>query len=101
MALTPTAGLSHEEVECTTLKLELDINKATASTCKKHHPFHPKAAPWWNNACSVAASQLKLARGAQTKKTAAVWLKGAVWMARKTWANNLIAHSSIWEVAIW
>ena len=82
VALTPTAGLSHEEVECAALKLELDINEATASTCKKCHPFHPKAAPWWNDACSVAASQLKLARGAQTKKTAAGQLKGTVQMAR-------------------
>ena len=49
----------------------------------------------------MATSQLKLARGVQTKKTAAVQLKGAVQMARWTWANNSIAHSSIWEVAIW
>ena len=82
-------------------ELEIDINEAMASTCQKQQPFHPKAVPWWFKACTHPASQLRLALGMQAKRTAAACLKGAVRAARHTWANHVVTHSDIWEVAVW
>jgi hypothetical protein len=37
----------------------------------------------------------------QAQKTASMRLKGAVWAAKRAWANGVIAQSSLWEVATW
>ena len=97
----PSPRLTRNEVEQAARELETDINEAMASTCQKWWPFHPKAVPWWSDACTHAASQLRLAQGAQAKRTAAACLKGAVRAARCTWANHAVTHSDIWEVAVW
>ena len=99
--LQPSPELTREEVDLAAEELEADINDATALTCWKQRPFHPKAAPWWNKACSHAAAQLRVATSTQSKRTAAACLKGVVRAARHAWANHTVILSDIWEVATW
>ena len=88
-------------METTARDLKDDIDKATAATCHKQRPFHPKAAPWWTEACSQAVLHLRHATDKQARKTASACLKGAVQAAKRTWANGVITRSSLWEVATW
>jgi hypothetical protein len=43
-----------------------DIHETNEEIFCKHCPPHPKASPWWNAACAIAAQNL---RDAQTTET--------------------------------
>jgi hypothetical protein len=94
---SPTA----EEVEKAAAGLIADIQAANKQTFRRRKPFHPKAAPWWNPACAIAAQQLRDARGTEAKGTAQKRLKGAVRAAKRQWADDLIGKSNLWDVASW
>jgi hypothetical protein len=59
---TPTEAEVEEEAAAFTT----DIHRTNEETFRKRRPFHPKASPWWNAACAVAAQNL---RNAQTTET--------------------------------
>ncbi len=61
---------SPQEIDHTVLELAVDINRAMAKACKRCKPFHPKATPWWNEACLVAARSLRTALGTQARNIA-------------------------------
>ena len=56
---TPTEAEIEEEVE----SLMADIQKTNEEIFRKCQPPNPKASPWWNAACAIAAQNL---RNAQT-----------------------------------
>jgi hypothetical protein len=92
---------TEEEVILAAQHLRADIDEAISTTCRKRKPFHPKAAPWWTEACTQATTQLRMATDKQTRKTASLRLKGAVRAAKRAWANGIIAQSGLWEAATW
>ena len=67
----------------------------------KNKPHHPKAAAWWNPACSIATQKMYAAQGTATKATAQVRLKGTVRVAQRRWANDYIEKAQLWKVAGW
>ncbi len=74
LPLTPTA----EEVEQAAAGLFEDIQATNEQTFRRRRPFHPKAAPWLNPACAVAAQNLRTATSTQIRGVAQARLKGTV-----------------------
>jgi len=74
LPFSPTA----EEVELAVVGLISDIQTTNEQTFRRRKPFHPKAVPWWNLACAVAAQNLRNAQGMDQQGTAQKRLKGMV-----------------------
>jgi Endonuclease-reverse transcriptase len=47
-----------EEVEQAAVELFENIQVANENTFRRRRPFHPKAAPWWNDKCAAATRTL-------------------------------------------
>jgi hypothetical protein len=95
--LTP----SPQEVEEAAAALTADICATNEEILKKRRPHHPRASPWWNEACDVAVRNLRDARGTDRRKTAHARLGGAVRTAKRSWADEYIEKAQLWEVAAW
>ena len=52
---TPTKAEIEEEAE----SLMADIQKTNEEIFRKHRPPNPKASPWWNATCAIAAQNLR------------------------------------------
>ncbi len=78
LPLTPTT----KEVEQAAAGFFDDIQSTNEEIFHRHCPFHPKAAPWWNTACVVAAQTLRTARGTAAHGMAQARLKGVVHVAK-------------------
>ncbi len=72
----PTAAqlTSPQEIDHAVLELAVDIDSALAEACRKCKPFHPKATPWWNKACSAATRALRSTLGTQARNIASAQL---------------------------
>ena len=71
---TPTEFEVEEEAAAFTA----DIHSTNEEIFRKRRPPHPKASPWWNTACALAAQNLRDAQTAETKSAAQGKLKGTV-----------------------
>jgi hypothetical protein len=78
-----------------------DIHQTNEEVFRRRKPSHPKAAPWWNAACSVATQQLRDAQTTENKGIAQARLKGTVRAAKRKWADEYIEKAQLWEVATW
>jgi hypothetical protein len=78
-----------------------DIHQTNEEVFRRRKPSHPKAAPWWNTACSVATQQLRDAQTTENKGIAQARLKGTVRAAKRKWADEYIEKAQLWEVAVW
>jgi len=90
-----------EGIERAAAGLIADIQHTNEQLFRRRKPFHPKAAPWWNPACAVAAQTLRNARNTQEKGIAQRRLKGTVRVAKREWANGVIEKTNLWDVAAW
>ena len=97
MPFSPTT----EEVEQAVAGLISDIQGTNENIFHRRHPFHPKAAPWWNSACAIAAQNLHQARSTATKAVASAHFKGTVCIAKCNWANDCIESDELWAVVAW
>jgi hypothetical protein len=85
-----------------------ELQHAFDTACEKHfqHKHVPKAHGhrWWNTGCTAAAEALKSASGSGDKeaiKQANAMLRKVTKMAKREWADNIIAEGQVWEVARW
>ena len=95
--LTPTEAEVEKEAEAFTA----DIHRTNEEIFCKRCPPHPKASPWWNPACALAAHNLREAQTPETKSVAQAKLKGTVRAAKRKWADEYIEKAQLWEVAAW
>ena len=95
--LTPTAAETEEAAR----GFMADIHQVNEEVFRRRRPHHPKASPWWNAACSIAAQNLRNAQNTETRGTAQARLKGTVRAAKRKWANEYIEGAQLWEVAAW
>ena len=93
----PTAAEVEEAAETFTA----DIQQTNEEVLRRRRPPHPKASPWWNAACAIAAHNLRIARTTITRGIAQARLKGTVRAAKRRWADNYIEKAQLWEVAAW
>ena len=94
---TPTEA----EVEEEAAALTADIHSTNKEIFRKRRPPHPKASPWWNAACALAAQNLRNAQTTETRGIAQARLKGTVRVAKRNWADGYIEKAQLWEVAAW
>jgi hypothetical protein len=92
---------SPQEVEEASAALTEDINATNEEVFIQRHPFHPRSSPWWNASCDVAVRNLREAPDPATRKTAHGRLKGTVRSAKRSWADEYIEKTQLWEVAAW
>ena len=71
---TPTEA----EIETEAVAFMADIHKTNEEIFCKRRPSHPKAPPWWNAACALAAQNLCNAQTTETQGIAQARLKGTV-----------------------
>jgi Reverse transcriptase (RNA-dependent DNA polymerase)/Endonuclease-reverse transcriptase len=95
--LTPTEAEVEEEAAAFTA----DIHRTNMEIFRKRRPYHPKASPWWNAACALAAQNLRNARSVETRGIAQARLKGTVRAAKRKWADEYIEKAQLWDVAAW
>ena len=95
--LTPTAA----EVEAAAASFMADVQRTNEETFRKRKPPHPKAAPWWNDACATAVQNFRNAQGTEAKGIAQARLKGTVRAAKRRWADDYIEQAQLWDVAGW
>ena len=98
-ALPPTP--TSKELEQAAAVLARDIHETNKSVLCKRKRFHPKAAQWWNTACTTAVQKLKEMHGTAAKATAQACLKGVVRAAKHAWAEDHIEKTDIWELTDW
>lgn len=55
-----------------------DIHRTNEEIFHKRQPLHPKALPWWNAACAIAAQTLWNAQSIEDQGIAQARLKGTV-----------------------
>ena len=94
---TPTEA----EVKQEAMALTADIHSTNEEIFRKRRPYHPKASPWWNAACALAAQNLRNARTTETRSTAQERLKGTVRTTKRRWADEYIEKAQLWDVAAW
>ena len=92
---------SPDDVETAAAGLTEDIHQTNEEILRRRRPAHPKASPWWNAACAIAAKALQDADEAEACKTAHARLKGTVRAAKRKWAEEYIEKAQLWEVAAW
>ena len=95
--LTPTEANVEEEAVAFTA----DIHSTNEEIFHKRRPHHPKALPWWNATCAMAAQNLCNAQTPETKSAAHTKLKGTVRVVKRRWADKYIEKSKLWEVTAW
>jgi hypothetical protein len=95
--LTPTEAEVEKEAEA----FMTDIHRTNEEILRKCCPPHPKASPWWNAACAVAAQNLRIAQTPEEKRKAQKKLKGTVRVAKRKWADEYIEKAQLWDVAAW
>jgi hypothetical protein len=93
----PTA----DEVEQVAAELFETIQTANENTFCRRQPFHPKAAPWWNESCTAATQQMRNTEDKPNRNAAHAQLKRTVCAAKQHWANKYIENAKLWEVATW
>jgi hypothetical protein len=89
------------EIEKEAAAFTADIHKTNEETFRKRRPPHPKASPWWNAACAIAAQTLRNAQTAEDRSIAQARLKGTVRAAKRHWADEYIEKAQLWDVAAW
>ena len=94
---TPTEA----EIEMEAAAFTADIHKTNEEIFRKRQPSHPKASPWWNTACALAAQNLRNAQTTETRGIAQARLKGTVRAAKQKWADNYIEKSNLSDIAAW
>ena len=94
---TPTA----EEVEQAAAELYEHIQSANEKTFCRRCPFHPKAAPWWNEACARATQTLCSLANPGDRNAAHTQLRRTVRAAKCQWADEYITNSNLWDIATW
>jgi hypothetical protein len=92
---------SPDHVESAASSLTEDIQQTNKEVLCKRCPAHPKASPWWNAACAIAAHLLIDAQDAEARKMAQARLNGTVRAAKRKWADEYIEQANLWEVAAW
>src|SRR5712672_1462330 len=97
--LQPT--LTEAEIEEEAAAYTADIHRTNEEIFRKRRPHHPKASPWWNAACALAAQNLCNAQTTKARGTAQARLKGTVRVAKRKWADEYIEKSKLWDVAAW
>jgi hypothetical protein len=93
----PTA----EEVEQAVAELFENIQTANKKTFRRRCPFHPKAAPWWNEECAATTRALRGTEEKSARKAAQARLKRTVRAAKRQWADEYIENGKLWDVAAW
>lgn len=93
----PTAEAVEEAAEAFTA----DIHRTNEEVFRQRKPPHPRAAPWWNAACSIATQNLRNAQTTERRGIAQARLKGTVRAAKRKWADEYIEKAQLWEVAAW
>jgi hypothetical protein len=97
LPLTPTT----EEVDYAAEMLYEDIQSANCQSLCQRRPWHPKAAPWWNEECQAVVQALCDTRDSATRSAAHAQLKRTVRKAKRTWADDYIGKAKLWDVAAW
>ena len=97
LPFSPTA----EDVEQAAAVFTKDLHNTNEQIFHRHHPFHPKVAPWWNAACALAVWNLCSARDPSARATAQACLKGTVQVVKCKWADEYIEKAKLWEVVDW
>jgi hypothetical protein len=92
---------SPDEVEAAAASLTEDFCQTNEEILRRRRPAHPKASPWWNAACAIAAKALQEAQDVEPRKQARARLKGTVRAAKRKWADEYIEKAQLWEVAAW
>ena len=77
------------------------MQHATAKTMKPRKPYHPKSAPWWNMDCAEVVTALRAAESEEECKRQSARLRAAARKAKRSWADEVIGKSNLWEVATW
>ena len=77
------------------------MQHATAKTMKPRKPYHPKSAPWWNMDCAEVVTALRAAESEEERKRQSARLQAAARKAKRSWADEVIGKSNLWEVATW
>jgi hypothetical protein len=90
-----------DEVEQAAAELFENIQEANEKTFRRRRPFHPKAAPWWNEKCAAATRTLRSTRDKAARKAAQARLKRTVREAKRQWADEYIENGNLWDVAAW
>jgi hypothetical protein len=93
----PTAKAVEEAAKAFTA----DIQQTNEEVFQRRKPPHPRAAPWWNAACSIATQNLHNAQTVERKAIAQARLKGIVCTVKRKWADDYIEKAQLWEVAAW
>jgi hypothetical protein len=89
------------EVEEEAAAFTADIHETNEEVFRRRRPPHPKASPWWNAACALAAQNLRDAQTTETQGVAQARLKGTVRVAKRHWADEYIEKAQLWDVAAW
>jgi hypothetical protein len=93
----PTA----EQVETAAAARSDAVQATNEQTFRKRHPFHRRAAPWWNTACAMAVQSIREAQDAAAKRIAQTRLKGTIRTAKRNWADEYVEKAQLREVANW
>jgi Endonuclease-reverse transcriptase len=71
-----------DEVEQAAVELFETIQTANENTFCRRQPFHPKAAPWWNESCAAATQQMHSTEDKPNRNIAHAQLKRTVCAAK-------------------
>ena len=83
-----------------------DLIKLTHATCdkffSKKKPKRNKGLAWWNESCSIAATDVSRAHGPEQRRRSSV-LHATIRHAKRDWIEKLITdpHTTIWDMAKW
>ena len=94
-------GLEAAQIDKLANQVHEAMQHATANTMKRRKPYHPKGAPWWNMDCAKVVAALRTAESEEDRKRQAARLRAAARKAKRTWADEVIGKSNLWEVATW
>ena len=74
--------------------LTQDIEQMSWLVFEKHKPSSPKAAVWWDESCTQAATTVREATTADSHSATLKALNREVHAAKQCWANNFLHNAT-------
>ena len=81
--------------------LQAAVEKACTEHMGHKKPPGPRPQPWWNEACTEAVQAIRNATNEEEEQEAAKQLTKATRLAKRSWADEVVTSSNVWEVAKW
>jgi hypothetical protein len=78
-----------------------NIHQTNIEILCKRRPHHPKAASWWNPACTIMVQNLRNAHGPLAQKITHGRLRGTIRAAKCKWVDKYIEKAQLWDIASW